>query len=147
MNRLLCALVLFACMGTNQPVSAASKGAAQTPKNSPDAQIEQTIKNKLAKSKMNADHFTVTVSKGVATIEGTTSIIQHKGAMTRMARTSGAITVHNNIRISDDAKAKAIAHLTHGKSSTPAVHDTVNVNQGITTPVPHAQVLTPAAQK
>ena len=50
--------------------------------------------------------------KGVAIIiVGKTSVIQHKGVATRLARSAGATVVHNNIEVSDEAKAKAAAHL------------------------------------
>jgi len=99
----------------NQPASAASIGVVksakpQIPQKTPaDAQIERSIKTKLTKSKLNADHFTVSVTKGVATIEGSTNVMQHKGVMTRMAKSCGAVSVQNNIRVSDAAKAKAAA--------------------------------------
>lgn len=118
--------VLLLAVGLNQPVSAAASGAATdsqkhtsaTAVRAPgDAQIERTLKAKLAKSKLAADHFTFSVVKGVATIEGSTNVMQHKGAMTRMARTSGATIVHNNIRISDAAKAKATAGFAKGRTA------------------------------
>ena len=103
-TRLVYALLLFALVGLNQPAPAASGGAMKSTK-SPveqktpaDAQIERSIMTKLSKSKLNADHFTVSVSKGVATIEGSTNVMQHKGVMTRMAKSCGAVAVHNNIR-------------------------------------------------
>jgi hypothetical protein len=121
----MCVLVLVALAGPNQPVAAATQASAAKQSKDPtqprapaDAQIERTIKNKLVKSKMNSDHFTVSVVKGVATIEGTTNVMQHKGAMTRMAKSSGATSVQNNIRISDAAKNKAVASLAKGRSST-----------------------------
>jgi hypothetical protein len=120
-------LVLVAIAGTNQQAAAATQASAAKqskdttqPRNPADAQIERTIKNKLIKSKMNSDHFTVSVVKGVATIEGTTNVMQHKGAMTRMAKSSGATSVQNNIRISDAAKNKAVASLTKGRSAPAA---------------------------
>jgi hypothetical protein len=67
---------------------------------------------------MNADHFTVSVVKGVATIEGATNVLQHKGAMTRMAKSSGATSVQNNIRVSDAAKKKAVASLAKGRAAS-----------------------------
>ena len=76
-----------------------------------DAQIERTIKAKFLKSKINADHFTVSVQNGVATIEGKTSVIQHKGVATRLAKTGGAVAVQNHIQISEEARAKAAAKL------------------------------------
>jgi hypothetical protein len=77
----------------------------------PDGQVERTIRAKFAKSKINAEHFTVSVQNGVATIEGKTNVIQHKGVATRLAKTGGAIAVQNHIVISDAARAKAAAKL------------------------------------
>lgn len=88
----------------------------------PDAQIERNIRAKLAKSKMSGtEHFTVSVQNGVATWEGKTNVIQHKGVATRIAKTSGAIAVQNHIQISDAAKAAAAAKLAKYRdgSSTP----------------------------
>ncbi len=68
-----------------------------------DAEIEATIKAKLAKSKIGKDGIQVHVKGGIATWTGNTSVMQHKGAATRMARTAGAIQVVNNIKISDQA--------------------------------------------
>ncbi|MBV9224305.1 MAG: hypothetical protein JOY85_09770 [Acidobacteriaceae bacterium] len=76
-----------------------------------DAQIDATIRTKLAKSKIGKDGFRFKVARGVVTWEGSTGVIQHKGAATRMAKTAGAAQVVNNIQISADAKAKAAAHL------------------------------------
>jgi len=80
-----------------------------------DAQIDATIRMKLAKSKIGADHFKFHVRNGVVTIEGKTNVIQHKGAATRMARTSGAVAVVNHIEISDAARAKARANLQNAR--------------------------------
>lgn len=77
-----------------------------------DAEIEATIRAKLAKSKIGKDGFQVHVKNGIATWTGVTSIMQHKGAATRMAKTAGAIQVVNNIRVSDEAQAKAAGNLT-----------------------------------
>jgi osmotically-inducible protein OsmY len=71
-----------------------------------DAEIEATIKAKLGKSKIGQDGFQIHVKDGVATWTGTTNVMQHKGAATRMAKTAGAIHVTNNIKISDDAAQK-----------------------------------------
>jgi osmotically-inducible protein OsmY len=68
-----------------------------------DAEIEATIKAKLAKSKIGKDGIQVHVKAGIATWTGNTNVMQHKGAATRMARTAGAIQVVNNIKISDQA--------------------------------------------
>jgi hypothetical protein len=77
-----------------------------------DAEVEATIRAKLAKSKIGKDGFTVHVHNGVATWQGATRVMQHKGAATRMAKTAGAIQVVNNIKISDDARAAAAGNLT-----------------------------------
>jgi osmotically-inducible protein OsmY len=112
-----------ASAGLSQASSAASTGASVSKPTAqqralPDAQIERTIKAKLAKSKMAAtEHFTVSVHNGVAIFEGKTNVIQHKGVATRMARTSGAIAVQNNIQVSDAAKAKAAAKLAGGRAA------------------------------
>jgi len=129
----MCVLYLVAMVGLSQPAaggspaSAAKQSKAPTePRTPADAQIERTLKNKLTKSKMNSDHFTVSVVKGVATIEGSTNVMQHKGAMTRMAKSSGATSVRNNIRISDAAKSKAAASLAKGRASRPAASELVS---------------------
>jgi hypothetical protein len=80
-----------------------------------DPQLESAIRAKFAKSKINADKFTVRVQGGVATLEGRTDIIQHKGTATRLARTSGATAVNNRIQISDAARQRAVANLEKGR--------------------------------
>ncbi len=69
-----------------------------------DAQIEATIRTKLAKSKIGKDGFRFKVARGTVTWEGSTQIPQHKGAATRMARTSGAVEVVNNIQVAGGNK-------------------------------------------
>ena len=69
-----------------------------------DAQLEAAIRTKLAKSKIGKDGFRFHVQRGVVTWEGNTAIGQHKGAATRMARTSGAVQVINNIRVAGAGK-------------------------------------------
>jgi hypothetical protein len=68
-----------------------------------DAEIEATIKAKLAKSKIGKDGFQVHVKDRVATWSGSTTVMQHKGAATRMAKAAGAIHVLNNIKVSEQA--------------------------------------------
>jgi hypothetical protein len=80
-----------------------------------DAQIEQSIRDSYAKSKISADHFTVRVKSGVATIEGKTEIIQRKGWATRYAKLGGARQVVNNIQVSEAAKQRARAKLAAGR--------------------------------
>src|SRR5215472_12199287 len=83
----------------------ASKPAAKPAARSPlsDAQLESAIRARFAKSKINSEKFQVRVQGGVATIEGRTDVIQHKGVATRMAKTAGAAAVNNRIQISDAA--------------------------------------------
>ena len=77
-----------------------------------DAEIEATIKAKLAKSKIGKDGFQVHVKNGIATWTGSTNVMQHKGAATRMAKTAGATQVVNNIKVSDAEKARSAGNLT-----------------------------------
>ncbi len=64
-----------------------------------DAQIEAQLHDRLAKSVVGKDGFTAKVKGGVVYWEGTTSVAQHKGAATRMAKSSGARRVVNNIKV------------------------------------------------
>jgi hypothetical protein len=84
-----------------------------------DSQIEQDIRARLSKSKINSEHFLVSVRNGVATLEGKTSVIQHKGAATRIARTAGAVSVRNNIQVSAEARARAASGLGKGGANAP----------------------------
>ena len=98
-------------------------GAAQTRKSNPkaaprlsDAQLEAAIRARLAKSpKLGPEKFQVRVQGGVATIEGRTDVVQHKGTATRMAKSAGALAVNNHIQISDAAKQKAASNLETGR--------------------------------
>jgi len=76
-----------------------------------DAQIEATIRTKLAKSKIGRDGFRFHVQRGVVTWEGSTEVMQHKGSATRMARAAGAVQVINNIQVSASGKTKATRNL------------------------------------
>jgi hypothetical protein len=80
-----------------------------------DQKIEAAIRAKLAKSKVGKDGFTVRVQGGVAFWEGATGVVQHKGSATRMAKSAGAHTVVNNIKVTDAAKEKAAANLDQGR--------------------------------
>jgi osmotically-inducible protein OsmY len=80
-----------------------------------DAAIEQNIRARFAKSKCASEKFQVKVQGGVATIEGKTDVIQHKGSATRMAKTGGAIQVINKVQISENARQKAAANLDKGR--------------------------------
>jgi osmotically-inducible protein OsmY len=74
-----------------------------------DAEIEATIKAKLAKSKIGKDGIQVHVRNGIATWTGATAVMQHKGAATRMAKTAGATQVVNNIKMSEGGASGAAA--------------------------------------
>jgi hypothetical protein len=80
-----------------------------------DKQIEATIRAKLAKSKIGKDGFTVRVQGGIAYWEGKTDVVQHKGSATRMAKTAGAKSLVNNIKVSDAAKEAAADNLDQGR--------------------------------
>jgi len=112
-------IAAVACMGQTKPVPA---HIAATPAKAParqamqpDAVIEATIRAKFSRSKINVEKFQVHVQGGVATIEGKTNVIQHKGTATRLAKTGGAIAVNNHIAISDAAKQKAADNLDQGR--------------------------------
>lgn len=122
MKKYFFALALVAALaGQGQAASAANTGTGVSKASAPpqargrvlsDAQIERNIRARLARSKMSGkEHFTFSVQSGVVTLEGKTSVIQHKGTATRIARLSGAVAVENHIQISDEARAKATARL------------------------------------
>ncbi len=71
-----------------------------------DAQIEAKLRDKLAKSVIGKDGFAAKVKAGVVYWEGSTSVAQHKGAATRMAKSSGAKRVVNNIQVKKSAEKK-----------------------------------------
>ena len=73
--------------------------AAAQPAPATDSQIEAKLHDKLAKSVIGKDGFIAKVKAGVVYWEGSTSIAQHKGAATRMAKSSGARRVVNNIQV------------------------------------------------
>ncbi len=116
MQRLFTLLMVpFLTMMLGFPTQAASSGrtspTAVKAGTVSDAQIEATIRTKLAKSKIGRDGFRFHVQRGVVTWEGTTGVIQHKGSATRMARAAGALQVVNNIQVSASAKEKAAGNL------------------------------------
>jgi hypothetical protein len=51
----------------------------------------------------------------VATIDGKTDVLQHKGAATRMAKSAGALSVRNRVQLSDAARQRASANLAEGR--------------------------------
>lgn len=111
--RFLTAFVLLCCLlkPTATFAGAATRTTATHQSQVSDSQIQQTIQTKLAKSKIGKDGFRFHVSHGVVTWEGSTNVVQHKGAATRMAKAAGASQVINNIQVSAAAKAKAAKSL------------------------------------
>jgi hypothetical protein len=67
----------------------------------------------LAKSKIGVEKSQVHVQGGVATIEGKTDVVQHKGVATRLAKSAGAVV--NHIQVSEAAREKAAANLETGR--------------------------------
>ena len=82
---------------------------------SSDANVEKAIRARFAKSKISADRFSVHVQGGIATIDGKTEVLQHKGTATRIARSAGAAQVVNKIQVSEEAKARARSNLATGR--------------------------------
>ena len=99
--------------GAAKPAAAPGKGAQASAQS--DAAMEAAIRAKFAKSKIGTEHFQVHVQGGIASIEGKTETVQHKGVATRLAKTAGARAVNNHIQISDSAKQKAAANLEAGR--------------------------------
>jgi hypothetical protein len=96
--------------------------AAPAPKPAPasDSLVEAAIRAKYAKSKINEEHFKVTVKNGVALIEGQTSIPQRKGVATRLAKTGGAREVVNKIEVSEAARKQMADRLQKARTGKAA---------------------------
>jgi osmotically-inducible protein OsmY len=80
-----------------------------------DPELEKAIRSRFSRSKIGANHFEVHVQGGVATLEGNTEVVQHKGTATRLAKTAGATSVVNHIRVSQAARQRAAANLEKGR--------------------------------
>ena len=116
MNPVIVAIFLFvALLGAQTKASPAKPVVGQGTTAQQDKELEATIRAKLAKSKIGKDGFTVRVQGGVAFWEGSTNVVQHKGAATRMAKTAGVKGVVNHIKVSDAAKEAASANLEQGR--------------------------------
>jgi hypothetical protein len=116
MRVLLSALVFFAAFaGLSQALPAAKQVATKTvpAKKAPlsDQQLEAAIRQKFGKSKIAVNGFEVKVHSGKAVITGRTSVIQHKGTATRLAKTAGARAVDNRVEVDAAARAKAGSNL------------------------------------
>ncbi|HLY19579.1 MAG TPA: BON domain-containing protein [Bryobacteraceae bacterium] len=113
--RCLAPIVLALTIGC---AHAATKSAAvpkAKPASIPDATIEKAIRARFSASKISTHHFQVHVQGGVATIEGQTDVLQHKGTATRLAKSAGAIKVVNKVAVSAAAKEKAAKNLASGR--------------------------------
>ena len=111
-------LALFAPLAvlpaaTKAPAPHARAGTAAPAAN--DARIERDIRARFAKSKIAANNFQVHVQNGVATLEGRTDVIQHKGVATRLAKLGGATRVVNGIQVSEAARQRAAKNLAKGR--------------------------------
>jgi hypothetical protein len=80
-----------------------------------DRQLENAIRARFAGSKISVNKFQVHVQGGIATVEGHTDVIQHKGTATRLAKAAGARDVVNRVEISEAAKERAAANLAKGR--------------------------------
>jgi hypothetical protein len=118
MKLILClftALLSIASAATPSKTSALKPKAAAAAPRINDADLERTIRGRFAESKIDEDKFTVHVQSAIATITGKTNVIQHKGVATRLAKSSGALAVVNNIEISQAARDKAAKNLASGR--------------------------------
>src|SRR4051794_41008033 len=102
-------------------VALASFAAAPKPAPVNDAAVEAMIRAKFTKSKINEDHFRVSVKSGVALIEGKTDIPQHKGVATRLAKTAGAREVVNKVQIGEAARKKLTDRLQKAREGKTSV--------------------------
>jgi hypothetical protein len=123
-NKLVSTLVLAVVVAGLSQAASVVKPVPGTSR-VPDAQIEHNIQMRFAKSKINAEHFTVSVHNGVAKIDGRTNVIQHKGVATRLAKAGGAVAVQNRIQVSEEARAKAAAKLQQSRSGEPVARAVV----------------------
>lgn len=119
--RIACLVFVCAAAAWGQATAIHARPAATPPAKAgagpaklSDAQIEAAIRAKFAKSK-SASGFTVHVQGGIATIDGKTDVVQHKGVATRMAKTAGAAAVNNHVQVSDAARKKAADNLENGR--------------------------------
>ena len=116
MSPLIVAIFLLATLlGAQSKAPPAKPIAGQGTTAQQDKEMEAVIRAKLAKSKIGKDGFSIRVQGGVAFWDGSTNVVQHKGAATRMAKTAGAKRVVNSIKVSDAGKEAASANLEQGR--------------------------------
>ncbi len=116
MKLILCLFTALLSLSAATPTKSVSPKAkvAAAPRIS-DAELERKIRGRFAESKIDEDKFTVKVQSSIATLSGHTNVIQHKGVATRLAKSSGALAVVNNIEISQAARDKAAKNLASGR--------------------------------
>ena len=107
-QRLLACGLLLAALAWTQARPAARPALS-------DTQIEQSIRQRFAASKIARNGFRARVQGGVATLEGRTDIVQHKGTATRLAKAAGATRVVNRIEVSPAAREQAAKNLAKGR--------------------------------
>jgi hypothetical protein len=114
----LCLIALFLtsslCWSAGTSAKTTAAKTTTTPRLS-DVDLEKAIRARFSASKISTDKFTAKVQGGVATLEGHTDVVQHKGTATRLAKSAGALAVINNIEIGQEAKDKAQANLESGR--------------------------------
>ncbi|MCW5964557.1 MAG: BON domain-containing protein [Bryobacterales bacterium] len=71
-----------------------------------DDALRQAIQKRLQASKIRSNGFQVEVRNGIATLRGQTSVPQHKGVATRLAKLAGAREVDNQITITEAGKER-----------------------------------------
>ena len=108
-----------------------------------DAAVEAEIRARLAKSKIAVNGFSVRVQNGTATWTGTTDVVQHKGAATRMAKSCGALRVDNRITIGARARLEAAQKLhrtdrsaSRGERVAPSLRVADTAASGASAPAP-----------
>jgi hypothetical protein len=101
---LLNVFLALALVGNAAAYSARATASTNHTVTPSDAEIEGTLRSKLAKSKIGKDGFQFHVAHGVVTWEGKTAVMQHKGSATRMAHAAGAAKVVNNIQVTGGQK-------------------------------------------
>jgi hypothetical protein len=109
------------------PAVCAAPAASIPPGNLSDSQIEQDLRARIARSKLASQKFQVRVQGGVATLDGRTGVVQHKGIMTRMAKAAGARSVVNRIEITEAARQRAAANLDAGRRKAVVVKQAAKV--------------------
>jgi hypothetical protein len=118
LRRILGVAVLAVSCGWSQSRPAAQahkRPAAPVAAKLTDAELEKAVRARFSRSKIDANHFTVKVQGGVATLEGKTDVIQHKGTATRLAKSAGAKSVNNRIQVSQASRDRAKANLEQGR--------------------------------